>query len=121
MSAMAVIRVLIVDDCHDDAELTELTLREAGILVECCRLYREDALREALAGFDPHLVVCDVNLPGYSGREARALVLAHAPQARFVFMTGALAGDEVLPVADGVLLKDDLARLPALVRELLPH
>ncbi|MBJ6982199.1 response regulator [Luteimonas sp. MC1572] len=118
---MAAIRVLIVDDSNDDAELTELALREAGIQVECRRLYREDALREALAGFDPHLVVCDVNLPGYSGREAHALVLAHAPGARFVFMTGALAGDETLPVADGVLLKDDLARLPALVRQLLPN
>jgi CheY-like chemotaxis protein len=118
---MTTIRVLIVDDCSDDAELTELALREAGMSVECRKLYREDALREALAGFDPHLVVCDVNLPGYSGREAHALVLAHAPGARFVFMTGALAGDEVLPAADAVLLKDELARLPALVRDLLPH
>ncbi len=118
---MALIRVLIVDDSRDDAELTELALREAGMLVECRRLYREDALREALAGFDPHLVVCDVNLPGYSGREARELVLAHAPGARFVFMTGALADDEILPVADGVLLKDELSRLPALVRELLAN
>ena len=117
--AAPVLRVLIVDDSRDDAELAELALRDGGLRVDCRRVHREPELREALAGFAPQLVLCDVNLPGFSGIEARALVGELAPRTRFVFLSGALDERTPLPGADGVVLKDDLARLPALVQGLL--
>ena len=110
------LRVLIVDDSRDDAELTEFALREAGLVVDCRSLCREDALATALDGFDPQLVLCDLNLPGWSGPEAMAAVRSRAPWARFVFVTGALPFDAELPEADAVVLKDDLARLVDLAR-----
>ena len=112
------IRVLIVDDSRDDAELTEFALREAGLDVDCRRACGEDTLSAALQDFVPQLVVCDLNLPGWSGPEAMAAVRGHVPTARFVFLTGALRGDEDLPDADAVVLKDDLARLVGLARPL---
>ncbi|GGK14769.1 response regulator [Luteimonas terricola] len=113
------IRVLIVDDSRDDAELTEFALREAGLAVECRSLCHEDALSAALDGFEPQLVVCDLNLPGWSGAEAMAAVRQRVPSACFVFLTGALHGNEQLPAADAVMLKDDLARLVELARPLV--
>lgn len=118
--AGAPLRVLIVDDSPDDAELVMIELREHGIAAEFRREYREDRLRALLDGFVPQLVLCDVNLPGFSGRAAHALLRERAPDARFVFLTGALDPRQPLPPADAVVLKHELAKLPALVRTLLP-
>lgn len=105
------LRVLIVDDSRDDIELTEFALREAGLDVECRSACRSDALAAALDGFAPQLVVCDLNMPGWSGQEALAAVRGHVPSARCVFVTGALRGSEDLGEVDGVFLKDELGRL----------
>jgi two-component system, OmpR family, response regulator len=116
----APLRVLIVDDSRDDAELAELALRDAGLAVECRRVWTGAALREALAAFAPQVVLSDVNLPGFSGAEALAESRAYDPSLPFVFMTGSLyAPGSEPPPADALVLKDDLAMLPGVVRRLL--
>ena len=110
------IRVLIVDDSRDDAELTEFALREAGLAVQCRSLCHEHALEATLEDFQPQLVLCDLNLPGWSGPEALAAVRARVPGARYIFLTGALHGDEDLSGAEAVVLKHDMARLVEIVR-----
>lgn len=114
------IRVLIVDDSHDDAELAEFALRDAGLPVECRRLRHADGLDAALAGWEPQLVLCDLNLPGWSGAEAMSAVRQRAPAARYVLLTGALRGDEADCGADAVVLKDEMARVVELARPLVP-
>ncbi|MEN1942143.1 response regulator [Luteimonas sp. MJ246] len=115
------LRVLIVDDSRDDAELTEFALREARIVIECRSVQRESALPAACDGFVPDLVLCDLNLPGWSCAEALAAARRHAPEACYVILTGAEppqgAGD--LPDAHAVVLKDDPARLVELARGLV--
>ena len=114
-------RVLLVDDSRDDAELAEFALDKAGLAADCRRVATAAALGEALRTFSPQVVVSDLNLPGFSGAEALAQVRAHDPALPFVFLTGSLMpGDEDPPRADGMLLKDDLDALPALLRTLLP-
>ena len=112
-------RVLLVDDSADDAELAEFALRKGGLAVHCRRACNAAGLAEALAEFRPQVVVSDLNLPGYSGVEALAQVRAHDPSLPFVFMTGALAPHDAPPEAEGLLLKDELDTLPALLRRLL--
>ena len=113
-------RILLVDDSRDDAELTEIALRDAGLAFHCRRADTADKVRAALAEFDPQLVISDLNLPGFSGGEALELVRAHDPALPFVFLTGSLfVVDEPPADVHGLLLKDDLAPLPALVRGLL--
>ena len=113
-------RILLVDDSRDDAELTEIALRDAGLAFHCRRADTADKVRAALAEFEPQLVISDLNLPGFSGQEALELVRAHDPALPFVFLTGSLfVVDEPPADVHGLLLKDDLAPLPALVRGLL--
>lgn len=112
-------RILLVDDCADDAELAMIELCSAGLDFECRCVDREASLVQALADFTPQLVLSDLNMPGFCGRHAFALVREHAPQARFVFLTGAVKENDGLPAADAVLLKHELHSLPGLVRRLL--
>ena len=112
-------RVLLVDDSADDAELTMIELRHAGIEADYARADSEASLHAALDRAAPHLVLSDLNMPGFDGPRALAIVRERAPAARFVFLTGAIAEDAVLPEADGVLLKHELHDLPGLVRKLL--
>jgi two-component system, OmpR family, response regulator len=111
-------RILLVEDSADDAELTTIALRDAGVHCEVHRVYAEATLRTALDEFAPHLVLCDLNLPGFDGEQALAVVRAHPCAARFVFLVGQWR-DDTPPASDGLLLKDHLASLPALVRRLL--
>ena len=113
-------RVLLIDDSRDDAELAEFALRKGGLAADCRRAFHAEGVREALLGFAPHVVVSDLNLPGFSGIEALALVRAHDPALPFVFLTGGLVPGEAPPDADGLLLKDELDALPQLLQTLLP-
>lgn len=113
-------RVLLVDDCADDAELTMIELRAGGVEAECRCVDSESALLATLrSGFVPDLVLSDLNMPGFSGAVARALICEHAPRARFVVLTGALDERAGVPAADAVLLKHELHRLPGVARGLL--
>ena len=117
----APLRVLIVDDSRDDAELTELALRDAGIPVEVRRAYGESGLVDALREFQPQLLLSDVNIPGFSGAEAMGLTRAMRPGVPVVFLTGSAIGapGEDLPVGDGLVFKDELELLPGVVRSLV--
>src|SRR5690606_6302833 len=121
MMSAAPLRVLIIDDSRDDAELTELALRDGGLAIECRRATGEAGLDTLLLQFQPQLVLSDVNLPGFSGTEAMALSRSLLPGVPVVFLTGSTFGldGEPPPDGDGLVLKDDLERLPGLVRTLL--
>ena len=82
------LRVLIVDDSRDDAELTELALRDAGMAIDVRLVHGEAGLREALEAFAPQIVLSDVNLPGFSGAEALQITRALRPGVPVVFLTG---------------------------------
>ena len=114
-------RVLLIEDSRDDAELIEIALREGGPAVQCQRAWSAGTVRRALEELAPQLVLSDLNLPGFSGVEALELVRAHDPALPFVLLTGSApaALPDPPPDADAVLSKDELAKLPALVRRLL--
>lgn len=116
-------RILLVDDSADDAELVGIELTQGGIDAELRCVDGEAPLLEALATFKPDLVLSDMNMPGFSGLRAIEMVREHAPDIRFVFLSGDPGGDlrdcVGLPAPDARLSKDDLGHLPELVRQLL--
>lgn len=123
LGAPSPIRILLVEDSDDDAELLTIELRAAGMTFELLRVDDVARLRAALIEFGPTIVVSDANLPGFSGIDALALARQLAPGLPFVFCTGCLDEDEAMLVgaraADGVVLKHQMSRLPALVRQVL--
>jgi len=117
------LRVLLVEDCAEDAALLGRALARAGWDPYYERIETEPALRAALArgGFD--LVVSDWVLPRFSGMAALAIVQAEAPDLPVIISSGKI--DEEVAVAalragaKDFVTKGNLARLgPAVEREL---
>ena len=68
-------RVLIVDDDADLAAHLCLVLRSAGMVAEALR--QPETIMEALAGFQPDLVLMDIHMPHYTGPELAGVIRQH--------------------------------------------
>jgi DNA-binding NtrC family response regulator len=116
-------RLLLVEDCGDDAELLSLELMAAGLAFELLRVENAVRLREAIGTFAPHLVISDSNLPGFSGLDAMLLVRELAPATPFLFLSGdedeRVAVNALSHGAAGYISKQHLRRMPATIARLL--
>jgi two-component system sensor kinase len=61
------LRVLVVEDRAEDAELTVRELRRAELDSETLRVDTAQAFRRALADFRPDIVLADYTVPGSAG------------------------------------------------------
>jgi signal transduction histidine kinase len=117
------LRVLLVEDNPDDADLLERQLRRGGYAPEIERVETAEAMDAALArgGFD--VIIADWSLPRFGALEALAFIKHRRLDRPFIIVSGTV--DEELAVtalrsgAHDFLGKNKLARLvPAIEREL---
>jgi signal transduction histidine kinase len=114
----APLRLLLVEDSDDDAELAIYRLRKAGINFQLHRVETEEAFRRALA--DPvDLVISDFSLPQFGATVALEILKNENPDIPLIIISGAI-GEEtaVTAIKNGAIdyvLKDRLARLPQAV------
>jgi len=111
------VRVLLVEDSPEDAELVTGQLEDAGLCFTAQRVEDGDGLSRALDEFQPHLILSDLSLPGYSGHEALALVRERTPATPFIFVSGTIGEDTAIEAlhqgASDYILKQNMARLAA--------
>jgi len=117
------LRVLLVEDSADDAELVTLTLREGGFEPLWKRVETKEQMSAALETGEWDLVLSDYAMPTFSAPAAFATLVESGQDLPFIIVSGTI-GEEVavqamkLGVQD-YLLKTNLARLcPAIEREL---
>lgn len=116
------LRLLLVEDNPDDAELVLAELHRRGCPVEaqCVELLAD--VHAALAGGPWDVVLSDFGLPGHDGLDVLRAVREHDPDLPFLFVSGSI-GEEVAVAAmragaHDYVLKDNLTRLaPAVLRE----
>lgn len=113
------LRVLLVEDNPDDAELVILELRRAGYEPTSLRVQTGQALRLALKESAWDVIVSDYSLPTFSAPEAFAIVRELSIDIPFIIVSGTV-GEEVAVQAmrTGVhdfLLKGHLKRLVAAI------
>ena len=83
----SLLRVLLVEDCEDDALLIVQELKRAGYGVTSRRVDSAAALRAALVdSWD--LVTCDWKMPGFGGDEALAILDAAGLDAQIIVVSG---------------------------------
>jgi PAS domain S-box-containing protein len=117
------LRVLLVEDSPDDADLVVRELERSGYAVTHQRVETADAMRAALARSSWDVVLSDYDLPGFSAAAALAVLQETGIDLPFVILSGTV-GEEAAVVAlkagaHDFLSKNSLARLsPAIEREL---
>ncbi|MCW5747028.1 MAG: response regulator [Alphaproteobacteria bacterium] len=117
------LRVLIVEDSADDADLLLRELRRANYTLQARRVETAEELGAALdeAGWD--LILSDHTLPKFSGTRALSLVRERGQDIPFIFVSGTIGEDVAVAAmqagAKDYVTKGNLKRLvPAIDREL---
>jgi len=72
--ALGALRILLVEDSPEDAELMSEQMLDAGLEARFERVESEVELRQALAAFVPDIVLSDLSMPGFSGDDALRIV-----------------------------------------------
>jgi signal transduction histidine kinase len=123
MSTQPDVKILMLEDVPEEAEVLERELRKAGLGFVAQRVQTKADFAEALDEFAPDLILADAKLPKFDGHSALQMVRQRTPRIPVIMVTGAL-GDEaavecLLAGASDYVLKDRPARLgPAVVRAL---
>ncbi|MBE7437804.1 MAG: EAL domain-containing protein [Spirochaetales bacterium] len=117
------IRVLMLEDSDDDADLILRELERFEISFAHERTSDGDSFTQMLKDFGPDIVLSDYSLPGYDGMAALAHCRELYPDLPFIFVSGTM-GEEVAVEAlrEGAtdyVLKDRLKRLGPAVRRAL--
>src|SRR5256884_2283270 len=117
------LRMLMVEDSEDDAELLAHELRRAGFALEFERVDNAATLEAALDRSTWDVIIGDNSMPGFSGTEALALLRARGLDIPFIFVSGTMGEDlaaRALEAGAGdALTKGNLRRLiPVIRREL---
>jgi PAS domain S-box-containing protein len=115
------IRVLLVEDSPDDAELVTRALERGGYPAEVTRVEDGDGMSAALAAGPWDLVIADHSLPRFSSTAAIATLRAVDEDIGCVIVSGSLGEEAAVQAmragADDYVLKDRLGGLgPAVER-----
>ncbi|HUH31869.1 MAG TPA: response regulator [Rhodanobacter sp.] len=122
-SAQPAVRILQVEDNALDAELVLTELERDGLEFEVCLVDDEAHFVAALDEFAPSIVLSDLSMPGFSGRQALALLRARDEDLPFIFVSATLGEDAAIAAlrngATDYILKQNPARLASAVRRAL--
>ncbi|MDP1672882.1 MAG: response regulator [Burkholderiales bacterium] len=117
------LRVLLVEDSADDAELLLWTLQRGGYRPEHARVSDAAGMTAALDGSAWDLIIADYSLPQFSGIAALELFKTHNIDIPFIIVSGHIGEDDAVAAMKGgahdYVMKRNLSRLiPAIDREM---
>ncbi|WP_209402965.1 response regulator [Pseudozobellia sp. WGM2] len=109
------IKILILEDFKEDAELIRRELENGGFFITSRVVDDKDSFLVHLENFQPDLILSDYKLPTFSGLEALMLTTEFDEEIPFVFVTGTvgeeIAAETILNGASGFVLKSNLSKL----------
>jgi diguanylate cyclase (GGDEF)-like protein/PAS domain S-box-containing protein len=121
MNAAKALKVLLVEDRSEDAELLLREMKSRGLRVTSQRVETSDTFAGALESFAPDLILSDYTLPSFQGTEALEIARRLRPDTPFIFVSGTIGEERAIQAlrqgAVDYVLKDNRARLvPAIER-----
>jgi diguanylate cyclase (GGDEF)-like protein/PAS domain S-box-containing protein len=117
------IKILLVEDRVEDAEMLLREMRLRGLEVDSRRVDSKAEYAEALTAFAPDMILSDYTLPGFDGIDALHIARLRRPETPFIFVSGTIGEERAIQAlkqgAVDYVLKDSRARLvPAIERAL---
>jgi PAS domain S-box-containing protein len=114
------LRVLFVDDCDDDVQLSIRVLEKAGYAIHPHVVQTREQFGRALSAGDYDLILCDYRLPGWSGGDVLRMVRDSGRELPVVLVTGTLGEETAVEMiklgAADFVLKQRLSRLPLAIQ-----
>ncbi len=109
------LRLLIVEDCEDDALILERAVCKSGYDPVTRRVCSSEAMAQALVEESWDIILCDFNLPGFTALDAIALMQMMAIDVPLIVVSGAISEATALECiqrgASDYIMKDNLSRL----------
>lgn len=117
------LRVLVVEDSENDADLMLWELRHGGYKALALRVETPEGLEDALNREHWDIVISDYLLPGFTGLDALKKFKSKGLDIPFIILSGHIGEDIAVSAmksgAHDYIMKDKMARLvPAVEREL---
>ena len=117
------LRVLLVEDSQDDAELVLASLIEGGFDTSLTRVETEEEMSRALSSGDWDVLISDFNLPRFGAVSALSVLRETGKDIPFIIVSGCIGEESAVSLmkegCSDFVMKDGLARLsPAIGREL---
>ncbi|HET9662750.1 MAG TPA: PAS domain S-box protein, partial [Burkholderiales bacterium] len=118
------LRVLLLEDVPEDAEITLRELRKVGLPFVAKRVDTRARFVEALHEFEPDLILSDFSLPAsFDGLAALDIARTIHPDLPYVFVSGTIGEDRAVEAlkrgATDYVLKDRLNRLVPVIQRAL--
>jgi diguanylate cyclase (GGDEF)-like protein/PAS domain S-box-containing protein len=116
-------KILLVEDSENDAELIVRELKRAGMGCTSMRVETEPDYQRALTAFNPDIILSDFSMPRFDGMSALAIARQAHPEIPFIFVSGTLGEEYAIRAlksgASDYVLKGNLLRLPPTVERAL--
>lgn len=116
---MGPLRILLVEDSPEDAELLSDQLLESGLEASFERVDSADELQDVLTRYAPDIVLCDLSMPGFSGYQALHILRELHPRIPFIFVSGTMGEETAVEAlregANDYIIKHLPTRLPTAV------
>jgi signal transduction histidine kinase len=113
------LRVLLVEDSVDDAELLKLELLHQGYVADIHRVDTPRRLAQALDEGPWDVVLCDHRLPGMDALSALSLVQSRGLDVPFIIVSNAISEESAIDVmragAHDFLYKHSLGKIGAII------
>lgn len=114
------IRILLVEDSPDDADIVLRELTRGGFVPDALRVADAQGLRDALAASPWDAILIDFVIPGFGGLQALELVRDSGVDAPVVLVSGKVGEETAVEImragARDYVMKEDLSRLAPVVR-----
>jgi PAS domain S-box-containing protein len=116
------LRLLILEDNPDDAELEVIELEKEGFVLNWNIVDTEQAFIKALSE-NPDIILADYKVPSFGGMPALQIKMEIAPDIPFIIVSGTIGEDVAVECmkagATDYVLKDRLPRLGSVVKRAL--
>jgi PAS domain S-box-containing protein len=116
------LRLLLIEDSEDDAELLRIQLTRGGYDLEMTRVDTRQGMNEALENKDWDIIISDYALPQFSGLSALEIFSQKNLDIPFIILSGTIGEETAVEMmragASDYMIKGNVARLiPAIERE----
>lgn len=118
------LRLLMIEDSADDAELILQPLKESGFSVHCLRVETIESLRDAIENEYWDVILSDYNLPEFDANEVLTLLKSYDLDIPLIIVSGCIGEETAASLmragAHDFVMKGSTARLvPVVERSLL--